>query len=187
MESFDRFGIYIENHHALLITILFGVCGLGLVIWFITSLAAEEVKVVPNKKKMQDQGPSIQQPKLNELPTMSYEELSQHCDGEKVYLGLKGVVFDVSSNEVYREGGGYHVFAGKDASVALAKMNFADELMDPTKTHWTKEGELDEKQWKVLDEWVVFYEKRYKIIAKLEDPPKNVGDKRTNAKNKKND
>ena len=177
MELFDRLGIYIENHHALLITILFGVCGLGLVIWFITSLAAEEVKVVPNKKKMQDQGPSIQQPKLNELPTMSYEELSQHRDGEKVYVGLKGVVFDVSSNEVYREGGGYHVFAGKDASVALAKMNFADELMDPTKTR---------SQWKDFYKLVVFYEKRYKIIAKLEDP-KNVGDKRTNAKNKKND
>jgi predicted heme/steroid binding protein len=40
MALLDGLGIYIENHHALLITILFGVCGLGLVIWFITSLAA---------------------------------------------------------------------------------------------------------------------------------------------------
>jgi hypothetical protein len=40
MELFDVLGIYIENHHALLITILFGICGLGLVVWFITNLAA---------------------------------------------------------------------------------------------------------------------------------------------------
>ena len=43
MSVFDSFGIYIENHHALLITVMFGVLGLGLVIWFITNLAAQEV------------------------------------------------------------------------------------------------------------------------------------------------
>ena len=107
---------------------------------------------------------------MSDLSTMSYDELSKHRDGQTVYVALKGKVFDVSSNEVYKEGGGYHAFAGRDASVALAKMNFGDELMDPKKTHWTKEGEIDEKQMKILDEWVVFYEKRYKIIARLEDP-----------------
>ncbi len=107
---------------------------------------------------------------MSDLPTMSYDELSKHRDGPSVYVALKGKVFDVSSNEVYKEGGGYHAFAGRDASVALAKMNFGDELMDPKKTHWTKEGEIDEKQMKILDEWVVFYEKRYKIIARLENP-----------------
>jgi membrane-associated progesterone receptor component len=107
---------------------------------------------------------------MSELPTMTYEELSRHRMGPKVYVALKGKVFDVSSNEVYKEGGGYHAFAGRDASVALAKMNFAEDLMDPTKTHWSKKGEVDEKQMKILDEWVVFYEKRYKIIAILEEP-----------------
>jgi predicted heme/steroid binding protein len=106
---------------------------------------------------------------------MTYEELSQHRLGPKVYVALKGKVFDVSSNDVYKEGGGYHAFAGRDASVALAKMNFGEELMDPAKTHfiyyvclfthWSKKGELNGDQMKILDDWVVFYEKRYKIIA----------------------
>lgn len=109
---------------------------------------------------------------MNDLPTMTYEELSQHRVGPKVYVSLKGKVFDVSSNEVYKEGGGYHAFAGRDASVALAHMNFAEDLMDPSKTHWTKKGVIDEKQMTILDDWVAFYEKRYKIIAKLEEPPK---------------
>ena len=116
---------------------------------------------------------------MNDLPIMTYEELSQHRLGPKVYVALKSKVFDVSSNEVYKEGGGYHAFAGRDASVALAKMNFGEELMDPAKTHWSKKGEIDEKQMTILDEWVVFYEKRYKIVAKLEEPPKTG--------NKKND
>ncbi len=102
---------------------------------------------------------------MTNLPTMTYEELSQHRLGPKVYVALKGKVFDVSSNDVYKEGGGYHAFAGRDASVALAKMNFGEELMDPAKTHWSKKGELNGDQMKILDDWVVFYEKRYKIIA----------------------
>lgn len=46
------------------------------------------------------------------------EQLSAH-DGnnEKVYLAIKGVVFDVSSNKsMYEPGKGYSCFAGKDAS-----------------------------------------------------------------------
>jgi hypothetical protein len=35
--------------------------------------------------------------------------------------------------------------------VALAHMNFAEDLMDPSKTHWTKKGEIDEKQMTILD------------------------------------
>ena len=101
---------------------------------------------------------------------MSYSDLSAHRLGKSIYVALKGLVFDVSANDVYKEGGGYHAFAGRDASVALAKMNFAEELMDPKKTHWSKEGELDDKQMQVLNDWVAFYEKRYQIIAKLENP-----------------
>ena len=62
-------------------------------------------------------------------------------------------------------GGGYNVFAGKDASVALAKMNFALDLMDTNKYHWSKN--LNENEMKILDNWVDFYTKRYKVVAKI--------------------
>jgi hypothetical protein len=56
--------------------------------------------------------------------------------------------------------------------VALAKMNFADELMDHTKNHWSKN--LNEAEMKVLDEWVVFYQKRYPVVARLAEDMKKV-------------
>ena len=85
--------------------------------------------------------------------------------GPKVYVGLKDLVYDVSKNEVYKEGGGYHAFAGRDASVALAKMNFLEENFDHSLHHWSVS--LSESETKVLEEWVVFFNKRYQVVARL--------------------
>ena len=70
--------------------------------------------------------------------------------------------------------------------MALAKMDFAEELLNPSKTHWAKEGELDDKQRQVLNDWVAFFEKRYQVVAKLEDP-KSIKAGGEAKKNKKND
>lgn len=48
------------------------------------------------------------------------EELAEH-DGEKedgtIYVAIKGIVFDVTAKKaMYGPSGGYHCFAGKDAS-----------------------------------------------------------------------
>jgi predicted heme/steroid binding protein len=50
----------------------------------------------------------------------TYEELAQF-DGKNpdlpIYVALTGVIYDVSeSRDLYKEGKGYHIFAGKDAS-----------------------------------------------------------------------
>ena len=60
------------------------------------------------------------------LPFFSLKELSAYSgkDGSKSYVALKGMVFDVSANEVYDAKGGYNVFAGHDASASLATMLF---------------------------------------------------------------
>ena len=42
--------------------------------------------------------------------------------GQKAYICCKGVIYDVSNNEVYQSDGGYNGLAGKDATLSLGKM-----------------------------------------------------------------
>ncbi|GJJ72693.1 membrane-associated progesterone receptor component [Entomortierella parvispora] len=91
------------------------------------------------------------------------EQLAKH-DGTDpslpIYVAIKGRVFDVSGKkEMYGPGAGYHVFAGKDASKALGKSSLKPEdcVADCSS--------LDEKEQKVLDDWVIFFEKRYPVVG----------------------
>ena len=146
MKILDQLGLYFESHHVVLFSILCGIGGLGFFIWFIVSTANEEVKVVPRKNKgeEQKQGEKKQAIKreMEKIPVMSIEELAKNRVGSKVYVAVKNLVYDVTKSESYREGGGYHAFAGRDASVALARMNFNEENFQQ---HWSQPGLLDEK------------------------------------------
>ena len=47
-----------------------------------------------------------------------------------MFVALKGVIYDVSSSDFYSVGGGYHHFAGHDASINLAKMAHDDQYLN---------------------------------------------------------
>ncbi|PWN32194.1 cytochrome b5 [Meira miltonrushii] len=95
------------------------------------------------------------------------EELAQYNGSDEskpVYVCIKGNVFDVSpKREMYGPGKGYNVFAGKDASRGLGMSSLKPE--DAVSDYST----LDEKQMKVLDDWLAYYTKRYNIVGKLVD------------------
>ena len=83
-----------------------------------------------------------------------------------IYVAAKGKVFDMSFGGVtfYGPGGPYNRFAGRDASRALAKMSLdAADLDNP------RIDDLEEKQIKILDDWVQKFEhsKGYPIVGKL--------------------
>lgn len=98
------------------------------------------------------------------LPMISLEELQKHdgMKGSKPWVALKGVVYDVSANEVYDSKGGYNVFSGQDASYSLATMLF-DKLGD---RNWRK---CKKDELECLDEWVYYYKDRYKKVGYLID------------------
>ena len=94
------------------------------------------------------------QPSFNpQVPTqpvikdLTYQQLNTYngVKNPKVYLALKGNIYDVSSSDFYSVGGGYHQFAGHDASINLAKMSHEDQFLD-------KYGEitLDREETQVL-------------------------------------
>ncbi|KAI1332658.1 cytochrome b5 [Xylariaceae sp. FL0255] len=101
---------------------------------------------------------NLDPPKDNPI---TLEELAQASGipGQKAYVAIKGKVYDVSGNKAYQEGGAYHVFAGKDASRALAKTSTKAEDVKP---EWQ---DLDDKEQGVLNDWITFFSKRYNVVG----------------------
>ncbi|KAL3524259.1 hypothetical protein ACH5RR_017093 [Cinchona calisaya] len=66
-----------------------------------------------------------------QLGEVTEEELKQYdgADSKKpLLMAIKGQIYDVSQSRIfYGPGGPYHLFAGKDASRALAKMSFEEK------------------------------------------------------------
>ena len=109
------------------------------------------------------------------LPTMTRAQLKEYRGKQTVdegrvnasiYVGLHGKVFDVSfgGEELYGEGGPYHVFAGIDASRALAKMSFEKDDLESNDL-----SDLSDTQVKTLEEWVTRFSdlRKYPAVAVL--------------------
>ncbi|KAJ7958469.1 membrane steroid-binding protein 2-like [Quillaja saponaria] len=79
-----------------------------------------------------------------------------------IYLAVKGRVFDVTTGQsFYGPGGPYALFAGKDASRALAKMSKNDEDITPS-----LDG-LSEKEIGVLTDWEKKFEAKYPVVGRV--------------------
>ena len=103
------------------------------------------------------------------------------------YVAIMGTVFNVTGNDSYAPPkGAYHgtqgqpndesfiscypdryadtyaVFAGKDASRALATSSLKPEDCRP------EYGDLDDKEKQVLKDWFTFFSKRYNIIGEVQ-------------------
>eukprot|EP00943_MAST-04B_sp_MAST-4B-sp1_P009021 g9021.t1 len=84
------------------------------------------------------------------------------------YVGVKGVVFDISENEMYKQGATYSVFTGHDASRALAKMSLeADDVEN------TNISDLSLSEVYTLDKWYIKFEGKYNRVGVI-DFPKNA-------------
>ncbi|XP_039131639.1 probable steroid-binding protein 3 [Dioscorea cayenensis subsp. rotundata] len=79
-----------------------------------------------------------------------------------IYVAIRGKVYDVTSGRnFYGPGGPYAVFAGREASRALAKMSKNEEDVS---------GDLDgitEKEIGVLEDWERKFQAKYPIIGRL--------------------
>eukprot|EP01080_Neovahlkampfia_damariscottae_P001278 gene1278-11365_t len=107
---------------------------------------------------------------IDSLKEFTREELAQYDgkdENKPLYLAVKGLIFDVSKGRShYGPNGGYHIFAGRDASRAFVTgcfdINKEECLSD-------KIDDFDERQKKDLEEWYQFYLKseKYFLVGKL--------------------
>ncbi len=60
---------------------------------------------------------------------LTYEELRQYdgVSNPKLYIALKGQIYDVTGSPFYAPGAGYHGFTGHDATLNLAKMSYEEQ------------------------------------------------------------
>ncbi|KAJ4707752.1 putative Steroid binding protein [Melia azedarach] len=79
-----------------------------------------------------------------------------------IYVAIKGRVFDVTTaSSFYGPGGAYAMFAGKDASRALAKMSKNEEDVSPSL------DSLSEKELGVLSDWEKKFEAKYPVVGRI--------------------
>lgn len=98
--------------------------------------------------------------------------------GDKpIYISLKGDVFDVSSaRDFYGEGSGYHCFAGREASRAMAKLSFEEAELSNLDI-----SNLSSFERNQLDEWYDKFKhyRKYPIVGRISTPAKNLKLKRS--------
>eukprot|EP01097_Dermamoeba_algensis_P002479 TRINITY_DN1982_c0_g2_i1.p1 TRINITY_DN1982_c0_g2~~TRINITY_DN1982_c0_g2_i1.p1 ORF type:complete len:184 (-),score=63.25 TRINITY_DN1982_c0_g2_i1:92-643(-) len=88
-------------------------------------------------------------------------------NGNQIYIGVKGKVYDVSSRpEFYGPGGAYDCFAGRDATRAFAKNSLDEEdLVNPTT------DDLGAFEKESLTSWIESFEWKYDVVGYLTDGP----------------
>ncbi|MCJ1226018.1 hypothetical protein MMC12_002667 [Toensbergia leucococca] len=106
--------------------------------------------------------PELDPPKSDPISFADLSKCNGETTGHPTYVAIKRTVFDVSGNAAYAPSGAYHVFAGKDASRALAQSSLKIEDCTPDYE------DLGEKEQTVLDEWFTFFSKRYNIVGKVQ-------------------
>ena len=85
-----------------------------------------------------------------------------------ILVAISGKVYDVTKRgkSFYGPGGGYHVFAGRDASRGLAKMSLEAEDVDNPHVDDLTLGEID-----TLGDWARKFEAKYPVVGHLVDAP----------------
>ncbi|GEQ68383.1 hypothetical protein JCM33374_g2051 [Metschnikowia sp. JCM 33374] len=89
----------------------------------------------------------------------------------KVYIGIKGVVFDVTAGKAfYGPGGPYENFAGRDASRGLALNSFDASVLTALDKPLDKLEDLTPEETESLTGWKTHFENKYKVVGSLHNP-----------------
>ncbi|KAH7840937.1 hypothetical protein Vadar_023558 [Vaccinium darrowii] len=97
-----------------------------------------------------------------ELTLQQLKEYDGTNSSKPIYMAVKGRIFDVTAGKsFYGPGGDYAMFAGKDASRALAKMS-----KDQDDVIGSLHG-LSDKEMGVLNDWEKKFEAKYPVVGRV--------------------
>ena len=160
--------------HALVGTIVVSIAGIFIILIMLNIIGGDNtpkpVKKVVEPIVLRDF--TIEQLREYDGGDEEIDEKSQKRDDLiPIYVAMKGKVYDVSSSRaMYGKGSGYHCFAGREATRAMAKFSFEEaDLADPYRD---SDFGLFEKN--TLDEWIMKFDFKYPIVGKVSTPPKDM-------------
>lgn len=89
-------------------------------------------------------------------------------DDDKVYLAVRGKVYDVTmGKQFYGPGGPYENFAGRDASRGLAYNSFDPSVLTPIEKPLDTLEDLSPEEKESLDNWESHFDGKYKLVGTL--------------------
>ncbi|KAI6214807.1 hypothetical protein M3Y94_00311800 [Aphelenchoides besseyi] len=123
-------------------------------------------KVVPRVAEKHKEKPEPQlDAKVRKIFTSDQLALfdGSRASSKPVYLAILGRVYNVEKGRKhYSEGGGYHFFAGRDATRAFVTGDFtADGLIDEI-------SDFGDQEMLSISDWVGFYDKEYELVGVVE-------------------
>lgn len=94
---------------------------------------------------------------------ITVEELAKFdgISNKRVFVSIKGDIFDVSSSPFYSPSGSYRIFAGKDATVSLARGDLDGKFLNQSNI------ELNDEERAGVDDWYDRFEAKYRKVGKL--------------------
>lgn len=128
--------------------------------------AKENIKLPKRQATQEDVQTFDPEVKLGEEMLILNKEQLALFDGTRpskpVYLAILGRIYNVDKGKKhYGKGGGYHFFAGRDATRAFVSGDFTEKgLVDDT------DG-LSHDDLIGIRDWISFYEKDYKLVGVL--------------------
>jgi len=143
-----------------LVYVVSAIC-IALGFYFLTAerVSRKNQTVVEEKKSLRVAEP------VNPNRVFTLADLKQyngHIETKPIYVGVKGLVYDVSAAEaMYGPKGGYNSLAGRDASRALAKMELECKSSDIS--------DLPPYEKHTLDEWNETFRSKYTVVGSIYD------------------
>jgi membrane-associated progesterone receptor component len=95
-----------------------------------------------------------------------YDGVHNVNEANRILVAINGVVFDVSNvgRQYYGPGGPYAMFAGRDASRALAVWSLTDDAIRDT---YDDLADLSDEQRKIVVEWESTFREKYDAVGRL--------------------
>jgi membrane-associated progesterone receptor component len=113
---------------------------------------------------------------LRDFTVHQLQEFTGSSDKTPLYIALLGDVYDVSASaDLYGDGMPFHCYAGRDASLAMAKDSCDEALFLENPLNQSQVEHLSDSVQTALNEWIRLFRSEYKypIVGKVSTPPVN--------------